>query len=82
MTNKIVCPHCKSADGFYTKERITGSAEIYYNSAGDLEEEQGAMYDGLSRHGGTKAYCKQCYKQMGKTKDLASGNHEEETWRR
>ncbi|MEN2453784.1 hypothetical protein AAZF84_38370 [Bacillus sp. JR_15] len=79
MTNKIVCPHCKSADGFFTKERITGSAEIYYNSAGDLEEEQGAMYDGLSHHGGTKAYCKQCYKPIGKTKDLASGNHEEET---
>ncbi|WP_339205838.1 hypothetical protein NSQ36_12280 [Bacillus sp. FSL W8-1143] len=80
MTNKIVCPHCKSADGFYTKERVTGSAHIYYNSAGDLEEEQGAMYDGLSHHGGTKAYCKQCYKTMGKTEDLASGNNEEETW--
>ncbi|MGN7406426.1 hypothetical protein [Bacillus safensis] len=77
---KIVCPHCKSADGFYTKERVTGSAHIFYNSAGDLEEEQGAMYDGLSHHGGTKAYCKQCYKLMGKTEDLASGNNEEETW--
>ncbi|WP_111292421.1 hypothetical protein [Bacillus safensis] len=79
MTNKIVCPHCKSADGFYTKERVTGSAHIYYNSAGYSE---GAMYDGLSHHGGTKAYCKQCYKLMGKTEDLASGNNEEDIrWR-
>ncbi|PRS47535.1 hypothetical protein [Bacillus sp. MZGC1] len=82
MTNKIVCPHCKSDGGFFTKQRITGTAHIYYNSIGDLEEEQGSMHDGLSYHGGTKAYCKQCYKPMGKTEDLASGNQEEETWRR
>ncbi|MEV9652488.1 hypothetical protein [Bacillus aerius] len=79
MTNKIICPHCKSDGGFFTKQRITGTAHIYYNSYGYSE---GAMHDGLSYHGGTKAYCKQCYKPMGKTEDLASGNNEEETrWR-
>lgn len=82
MTNIIVCPHCKSEGGFFTKERITGTAHIYYNSSGDLEEEQGAMYDYLSHHGGTKAFCRECEKPLGKTKDLASGNEEKETWRR
>lgn len=82
MTNKIVCPRCKSDGGFFTRERVTGTAHIYYNSAGDLEEEQGDMYNGLSHHGGSIAFCKDCKKPIGKTKDLASGNHEEETrWR-
>lgn len=68
MTNKIICPHCKSVDGFYTKERVTGSAHIYYNSAGDLEEDQGAMYDGLSHHGEKKPIVSSAINRWGKQK--------------
>ncbi|WP_144495851.1 hypothetical protein [Bacillus pumilus] len=80
MTNKIVCPHCNSADGFFTQERVTGTATLYYDSVGDLEIEQSSMYDGLLHHGGTKAYCRECQKPLGKTEELASGNEQEETW--
>lgn len=74
MTNKIVCPSCKSETGFFTKERVTGSATVYYNSNGDLEEDQHAMYDSLLHYGGSKAYCRACEHFIGRTDALWSGD--------
>jgi len=78
MTNKIVCPHCGCDKGFFTKERVTGSATTFYNSNGDCEEDQSIMYDHLRHYGGTRAFCKGCERYLGKTEDLASGEQENE----
>lgn len=72
----IICPHCNSSEGFYTKERVMGTAKINYTNTGDYMAEQSSMYDYLQHSGGKVAYCINCHKSIGKSEDLKSGNRE------
>ncbi|MGR6904749.1 hypothetical protein [Lysinibacillus fusiformis] len=74
----IICPYCKAEDGFYVKERITGTATIHYTELGDYAEEQSSMYDYLNHSGGKIAYCAKCEKSLGKAEKLKSGISEED----
>lgn len=76
----IICPHCHANDGFYVKEQVRGTAAIYYNNKGDYEFVQTSMYDNLSHSGGKLAYCQNCDKTIGKSKELKSRNIEKELW--
>lgn len=37
---EIICPHCGSKDGFYTRERVSGTATIFYTNTGDYGNDQ------------------------------------------
>jgi len=50
-----ICPHCGSGEGYYTKERVTGTAQMRYKYDGS-EAENESMYDCLSFKGGKVAY--------------------------
>lgn len=50
----ITCKHCGSQDGFFTEERVSGIATMWYTKNGDLESEQGDMYQYLNHTGGKK----------------------------
>ncbi|NRG48370.1 hypothetical protein HRF87_27180 [Bacillus sp. CRN 9] len=73
---QIVCKYCGSENGFYTEERVTGRATIYYKGNGYMRADQGSMYDSLTHSGGKKAYCRDCFKYIGKSEKLISGNRE------
>ncbi|MCK1999958.1 hypothetical protein MZM54_00995 [[Brevibacterium] frigoritolerans] len=74
----IICPYCKADDGFFTKERVVGTAKINYSNKGDYLSDQSSMYDNLIHSGGKIAYCTNCHKSIGKSEDLKSGNVEDE----
>jgi len=78
----IKCPHCKAEEGFYVRERITGTATILYTELGDYATEQSSMYDYLQHSGGKIAYCVNCEKSLGKPEKLKSGMAEEDRMRR
>ncbi|MFC7686629.1 hypothetical protein [Ureibacillus sp. GCM10028918] len=73
----IVCPHCNAKSGFYIKETVTGTAYTYYTEKGDYAIDQTKMYTYLNHIGGKIAYCVECKKRIGKSKDLISGKTEE-----
>ncbi|MFC9539925.1 hypothetical protein ACFTQ7_08560 [Lysinibacillus sp. NPDC056959] len=74
----IVCRHCNASEGFYVRERVSGSSTTYYTKTGDFMADQSSMYDHLNHHGGTVAYCMNCHKAMGKKEDFESGDVEKE----
>lgn len=76
--NVIICPHCKAKEGFYVKERVTGTATIIYTELGDYASQQDGMYDYLYHSGGKIAYCINCKKSLGKAEKLKSGVFEEQ----
>lgn len=59
------CPHCKSKDGYYTKEQVHGTVRYKFNFDG-TESENDSMYDLLSYKGGKYAYCLRCDKRLFK----------------
>ncbi|MGY3717166.1 hypothetical protein ACWE42_16770 [Sutcliffiella cohnii] len=74
----IICPHCDSKEGFYTKEQVKGTATPHYTKNGHYAIENGHIYDSLTHSGGKRAYCIDCHKYIGKSEDLISGLLEEE----
>ncbi|MDW0112227.1 hypothetical protein QT711_03455 [Sporosarcina saromensis] len=75
---KIICPHCNQSEGFYAKERVSGTATVHYTENGDWALDQSDMYASLQHSGGKRAYCNQCHKYIGKTDELKTGNIEQE----
>lgn len=68
----IACKHCGASKGFFVKERVTGTAIIYYTNRGDYAAENDQMYDSLSHSGGRTAFCSNCEKPIGKSEKLKS----------
>lgn len=75
----IICPHCESQEGFYTREQVRGTATVRYTEQGHYASENGHIYDYLTHSGGKNAYCLDCKKYVGKSADLISGLSEEDS---
>lgn len=73
----VICPHCESQEGFFTKEQVRGISTPYFTKEGHYAIENGHVYDGLIHSGGKRAYCLDCKKYIGKSVDLISGLCEE-----
>ncbi|MCM3180203.1 hypothetical protein [Cytobacillus horneckiae] len=69
----ITCPHCHAQEGFFLKEQVYGTAEPHFTKEGHYAIENGHIYDSLTHKGGKLAYCRNCQKSIGKSKDLISG---------
>lgn len=65
MTELKLCPHCGSAKGFFTKDRISGSTITKFNYD-KTEYDNSEMYDGICHTLGKKMYCLDCEKYIGK----------------
>ncbi|MCM3239076.1 hypothetical protein M3589_15235 [Heyndrickxia oleronia] len=76
----IICPHCESQEGFYTKEQVRGIATPHYTKEGHYAIDNSHIYDSLTHSGGKRAYCVVCKKYIGKSEELISGLIEEETF--
>lgn len=64
MANDVEkCKYCNSSEGYYTKERVSGTVIIIYRFDGE-EADNGDMYDGVRYHGGKIAYCINCDKKL------------------
>lgn len=63
------CPHCRSKDGYYTKEYASGSVKMNFNYDGS-EAENGELHDNLTYSGGVYAYCSNCRKRLFKMTEV------------
>ncbi|KYG89010.1 hypothetical protein A0U40_13365 [[Bacillus] sp. KCTC 13219] len=77
--SEIICRHCGSTDGFYTRAKVSGIIQTYFNSIGDFSITRNTeMYNNLEHREMKTAYCTSCEKAIGKGADLITGNEEGE----
>lgn len=74
----VVCKQCGSQNGFYSKDKVRGSAETHYNANGDFKNNQADMYNDLIHTQGKTAYCVDCNARVGRIENIVSGKIEDD----
>ena len=74
----IKCKHCGAEDGFYTRQRVKGSATFRYTKEGHHAKDNGDMHEGIWYEGGVWAYCESCNKVLGRSENLVTGRNEQD----
>lgn len=60
----VVCPHCKSTDGYYRYTRMSGTTALHYNADGTTGDNT-HLHDHLDYAEQKTMHCNQCHEKIG-----------------
>lgn len=63
------CPHCGSDEGYYIKERFSGTREYHFNYNGQ-ERDNSHFYDTAKGTSSKYTYCIDCHKRLFKVEEV------------